>query len=125
MKKMVNWKGEKRRKKRVKNVMVRFSEDEYGKVKENAEKVKMRIAEYCRASILMSQIKVVQSKKVELDQSVMINLYRIGVNLNQLLKYLNYTKARYMTYEEVLDAMSLLFELKSLYSKILEKLNDN
>ncbi|MEM5867428.1 MAG: hypothetical protein QXG39_05880 [Candidatus Aenigmatarchaeota archaeon] len=119
---MVNWKGEKRRKKRVKNVMVRFSEDEYGKVKENAEKVKMRVAEYCRASILMSQIKVVQSKKVELDQSVMINLYRIGVNLNQLLKYLNYTKARYMTYEEVLDAMSLLFELKSLYSKILEKL---
>lgn len=111
-----------KKEKRKKEVMVRFSESEYDLVVQKASELKLRVAEFCRLSALNSQIKVVKSRKLELDQNVMINLYRIGSNLNQLLLYLNRTKAQYLTYEEVLDCLALLAELRDIYNSILSQL---
>lgn len=108
--------------KRSKNVMVRFSEREFEQIEEQARKANMKIAEYCRAVALSGRVRVFRSNKIEIDQDVLINLYRIGSNLNQLMGQLNKTRAFYMTYEEVLDAMAVVLQLKDIYQRILDKL---
>lgn len=115
---------EKKKEKRVKNVMVRFSESEFKMVNEKACQSGLRLAEYCRNILLLGNVTVRQNKRIELDETVMINLYRIGSNLNQLVKHLNIAKEQYVTYEEVLTALAYIIEIRDIYKQILNKLKE-
>lgn len=105
--------------KRTRCVMVRFSDSEYAVVREKAERFGSPVASYCRAAALAGRVVVVKARRVELDSVVLFNLHRIGTNLNQLVKMLRQTKPKHIAYDVVVQCLTLVNEVKNLYTEIL------
>jgi len=75
---------------RTKRVTVRFTDDEYNRLKEKATQFDMTLSDFIRTKLLTKREKVRPSK---CDKSLLYEINRIGNNLNQIAKHCNITKS--------------------------------
>lgn len=77
--------------KRGRRITVRLTEDEYGWVKESAERANLRVAVYARHAILGCKLSV--TMPIVLDpqgvEPAVAALGRVGNNVNQIARWLN------------------------------------
>lgn len=112
---------EKRKRKNAK--IVRFSDDEFAKAKENAKKSNMKFETYLRWIACNGEIKVFDMKAVN---DLAVNFYRIGININQITAMINKTKSFYKNdYEEIESQLSEMEKTLDKYMRIFERDNKN
>lgn len=72
---------------RSRRLVVRVSEEEHSRIHANAKSARLRLSEYLRRIALEGQIVVRQ--QTAYGASLVFQLKRIGVNLNQLMPYVH------------------------------------
>lgn len=88
---------------RNKNIVVRVSEEEYKRIEELAKEKGLTKSDFIRKTIL--KVKPVRKEKVKCKEikELLLEVKRIGINLNQLAKLGNFLlKREDLTTEEVL-----------------------
>ena len=97
--------------KRDKQINIRLAEDEYLNVYRQMEKSGLGLSEYIRKSILGKEIKVISGIK-----ELILELNRIGNNLNQLTRKVNQGKVK----ELGDDLVQINHNLNAVFEKILK-----
>lgn len=92
-----------------KKLSFRVSEEEYNTIKNNAEKAELKISEYLRK--ISTDEKII---KIDLS-ALIIELGRIGNNINQIAKQVN---------QGLLSDTGNIKEYKDNFNKIYEKVKD-
>lgn len=98
-------------------IRIRFKHDEYKKLHQEAEKLKIPLAQYVRTKIENGEVKV---RTVDIKfEALVYELNKIGVNLNQYLT--RYTPE--VDREELADHVyKIVTDLKTLLGNVKEKL---
>lgn len=89
-KKKVNYTEARRRAFRHNQKIVLLSDDELEVIKQNAEKLGMRVGTYMRVIAIRGEIKRFDMRAVN---DVRLELHRIGVNINQIAHMVNETQS--------------------------------
>lgn len=94
-----------------KRVTIRFTQDEYNKLKDEATKLGITLSSYLRNKILGNRGNLL----TKCDKELLYELNRIGNNLNQIAKHCNINKS--------IDKLALkeLVEIERQLKRLLEK----
>lgn len=71
---------------------VKLSKDEWSIISEKMEKANLNFSEFARMSMINSQIFSKKEKRAIANKELIIELAKIGNNLNQVTKHLNIEK---------------------------------
>lgn len=71
---------------------VKLSKDEWSIISEKMEKANLNFSEFARMSMINSQIFSKKEKRAIANKELIIELAKIGNNLNQVAKHLNIKK---------------------------------
>lgn len=107
------------------NVILKFrvTEDEAKQVRANAEKSEMKLSRYLREISLDGEIKVYDLKSIN---ELALQVYRIGVNINQIAAMVNQTKTVYKNdMEKILGEFAEVRRTVEKFMKQFERDNKN
>lgn len=114
----------------VKRITLRFTEDEYRRIKSSAEGFRS-VSQYARTMLLSEKKMIIDPRSFLLGtKEIVSNINKVGVNINQIAKYINIVeKTNVVDYsiilkvrEELQNYISILEDIKQsvrdIYTKI-------